>query len=471
MRLVTTDGTQDPTQPHEAAHSGRSPVTATENTAREPRGVQPIVYLTAGAGGMYCGSCLHDNTLAKALQRCGIDVLLVPTYTPIRTDEEDVSSARVFYGGLNVFLSQLVPLYQYLPDAVTRWLDRPGLIRFATNRASAVNAESLGSLTVSMLRGVHGQQRHELEKLCSWLRDVQPRMVVLSNALIAGCVPRLKELLQVPVLVTLQGDDIFLDSLPDPYRRQSLEVLRELVSSIDGYLVNSRFYATRMGTLLQIPDAKFATVPLGINVDGFPVSDINSTAVRENSQPTIGYFARLAPEKGFHLLVDTFVELHRRGNVPGVQLHAAGWQGPQHLSYYQEQLAKLRAAGCEASFHYAGAVNREQKIEFLRGIDVFSVPTIYEEPKGLFVLEALAAGVPVVQPAHGAFPELLAQTGGGKLVPPNSPVHLADALEELLLDRATRRELGRAGQRTVHQKFNSDAMAAEVWATWKRFLK
>ena len=46
-----------------------------------------IVYLAAGAGGMYCGSCLHDNTLAAALMRLGEDVLLMPTYTPIRTDE------------------------------------------------------------------------------------------------------------------------------------------------------------------------------------------------------------------------------------------------------------------------------------------------------------------------------------------------------------------------------------------------
>ena len=460
MGPVITDGTQEPSL-------------SRDEVPRDLRVPRPIVYLTSGAGGMYCGSCLHDNTLSKALQRRGVDVLLVPTYTPIRTDEEDVSSARVFYGGVNVFLSQNVPLYRYLPELLTRWLDRPSFIRLATNRASAINATSLGALTVSMLRGTHGQQRRELENLCSWLHGQQPRMVVLSNVLISACVPRLKELLQVPVLVTLQGDDIFLDSLPEPYRRLSLEELSRLVPHIDGFLVNSRFYAQRMGAMLQIPDAKFATVPLGVNVDGFPTADVYSAArTHDDSQPpTIGYFARIAPEKGFHLLVDAFLEVHRRGRVSNVRLRAAGWQGPQHRAYYQEQLDKLRAAGCESAFHYAGAVNREQKIEFLRGIDVFSVPTTYEEPKGLFVLEALAAGVPVVQPAHGAFPELLAQTGGGKLVPPHSPVQLADALEELLLDRAARLELGRTGQRTVHQKFNSDAMAEAVWETWQRFLQ
>jgi hypothetical protein len=184
-----------------------------------------IAYLTSGAGGMICGSCLHDNTLARALIRRGIDIQLIPTYTPIRTDEEDVSSPAVFYGGLNVFLDQMVPGFRYLPSFVTRWLDHPGLIRWATKRASATSAAS---------------QRRELEQLCTWLRDLRPSLIVLSNALIAGCVPRLKELLPAPVLVTLQGDDIFLDSLPEPFRQRSLDELRKLVRSIDGFLVNSQ---------------------------------------------------------------------------------------------------------------------------------------------------------------------------------------------------------------------------------------
>ncbi|MCZ6539665.1 MAG: glycosyltransferase family 1 protein, partial [Chloroflexi bacterium] len=52
-----------------------------------------VAYLTAGAGGMYCGSCMRDNTLAAALLRSGRDVVLIPIYSPIRTDEADVSQA------------------------------------------------------------------------------------------------------------------------------------------------------------------------------------------------------------------------------------------------------------------------------------------------------------------------------------------------------------------------------------------
>ena len=70
-----------------------------------------IVYLTAGAAGMFCGSCMHDNTLVRGLARQGWDLQLVPTYTPIRTDEDDVSVDQVFFGGVNIYLQQKIHLF------------------------------------------------------------------------------------------------------------------------------------------------------------------------------------------------------------------------------------------------------------------------------------------------------------------------------------------------------------------------
>src|ERR1043165_1330623 len=87
-----------------------------------------IIYLAAGAGGMYCGSCLHDNTLAAALLALGEDVLLVPTYTPLRTDEPNVSIDRVFFGGINVYLQEKSSLFRHTPWWMDRWLDHPALL-------------------------------------------------------------------------------------------------------------------------------------------------------------------------------------------------------------------------------------------------------------------------------------------------------------------------------------------------------
>ncbi|MEO8497115.1 MAG: glycosyltransferase family 4 protein [Planctomycetota bacterium] len=418
-----------------------------------------IAYLTAGAAGMYCGSCMHDNTLASALTRLGVDVQLIPTYTPIRTDEEDVSIDQVFFGGINVFLEQQVPGYRFLPRVVRSLLDRPGLIRWATKRAASTSPESLGALTVSMLRGDQGYQATEVAKVCDWLsKTAHPDLVNFSNVLIAGCVPHLKRKLNVPVVVTLQGDDIFLESLPEPYKAQALSEIRRLVEHIDAFLTHSQYYASFMSEYLGIPPEKFRVVPLGIDTRDFPPID-HAARARTDTPRTIGYLARLAPEKGLHVLVDAFIELRKRPATRDVRLEIAGWLGENNRSYAEAEFAKLRAAGLQDHFHYAGSIDREEKLAFLQRLDVFSVPTTYREPKGLFVLEALAAGVPVVLPSHGAFPELLAATGGGRLVAPNDPLALADELERTLFDQPARHRLGQEGAKAVHERYNAEVMA------------
>ena len=164
---------------------------------------------------MFCGSCLHDNALAKALHTDGWDVMLVPFYTPIRTDEQDVSVDQVFFGGINVYLQQKIPFFRYLPSLFDRVLDNPKLIRRVTKNAIETDAKMLGSLALSMLKGAQGNQRKEVQRVCKWLVGEQPDLIVISNILVAGFVPALKMQLDVPVLVTLQGDDLFLDGLTD----------------------------------------------------------------------------------------------------------------------------------------------------------------------------------------------------------------------------------------------------------------
>ena len=179
-----------------------------------------VACIAAGAGGMYCGSCIHDNTLAAALMRLGVDVTLVPTYTPLRTDEESVSLERVFYGGISVYLAQKSALVRRLPPWATRPLDRPGLLRWAAGRfAGSTEARDLGALTLSVLRGEEGRQRRQLEELCRWLaRDLRPDLVQLTNTMFAGLAGPLKRALGRPVLCAVQGEEIFLDRLVEPFR-------------------------------------------------------------------------------------------------------------------------------------------------------------------------------------------------------------------------------------------------------------
>ena len=414
-----------------------------------------IAYFTAGAAGMYCGSCLHDNALAKALIRLGHDCMLLPTYTPIRTDEKDISSDQLFFGGLNVYLQQMSPLFRWLPKWADSFLSSPRLVNWIASRSMGTTADKLGALTVSMLKGSHGHQAKEVSRLCDWLEKESPDVVVFSNLLIAGCIPEIRRRLGCPSAVILQGDDIFYDGLSEPYRGQAMTELRRLAKDVDRFVVNSQDYGERMQEMLGFSDAQLAVSPLCLDTSDFEKLDKRGSI---EQTPTIGYLARLAPEKGLDILIDAFLEL--AGKDSQVHLKIAGWLGDQNQDYWSEQQGKLSAAGLSDRYQYVGEVDREGKLEFLRSIDVLSVPTPYLEPKGLFVLEALAAGVPYLQPAHGAFPEIHERLGGGQLFPPESASVLADGLAQMLADRAALRELGAAGRTNVLQ-FASSRQEAE----------
>ena len=415
-----------------------------------------IVYLTAGAAGMYCGSCMHDNTLAKAISKEGVDIELVPTYTPIRTDENDVSVDQVFFGGINVFLQQKFPFLRWMPKVFDRFLDSPWLIRRVTKNASKVSPVELGKLAYSMLKGEKGNQRKEVKRLIGWLEHKsKPDVVLFSNALIGGCIPAIQRQLKVPCFVTLQGDDIFLDSLPDKYKELCIQQIGEMQSSVAGFISHSSFYADFMSDYFSIDRSRIKVTPLGIEADDFP----QSQPALQQRDPTIGYFARLAPEKGLDILVDAFIKLKADGKVPKARLRIGGWLGPTNETYANEQFEKMEKAGLKADFEYVGSIDRDSKIKFLNSLDVLSVPTHYAEPKGLFVLEAMASGIPVVQPDHGAFPEVISSTQGGVLFPAGDTEALAGELAELLNDNQRRQELAQAGYDAVHRNRNSQVMA------------
>src|SRR5581483_2238879 len=271
-----------------------------------------IAFITAGAAGMYCGSCMRDNTLVTALRALGHDALHIPTYPPIRTDEPDVSQSRVFFGGINVYLQQKSWLFRHTPWLLDRLLDVPRLLRWVSRFAVRTKYSDLGELTVSMLQGRDGKQRKEVAKLTGWLAaEVKPEVVLLTNALLSGIVPGLKDRLNVPVLVTLQGDDIFLDALPEPYRKRCVELIRKNGERVDGYVCTSRYYADHMAAYLGLPREKMHVVYPGINLHG------HGPPVRVRGEPpfVVGFFARVCPEKGFHNVVDAFVELRK---MPGM---------------------------------------------------------------------------------------------------------------------------------------------------------
>jgi len=427
-----------------------------------------IAYITAGAAGMYCGSCMHDNTLAAALIAQGHDALLIPTYTPIRTDEADVSQGRIFFGGINVYLQEKSSVFRHTPWSIDRLLDARWLLNWVSRFAVKTEAQVLGKLAVSMLKGEHGRQRKEVAKLANWLaRDVKPDVVHLSNVIISGMVHEVKRQVGVPILGELQGDDIFLESLPEPYKHDALRLIREHCREFDGFLATSHSYADFMAGYLDIPRDKIAVVHPGLNLKGHG----SASAPRDGGPGTIGYFARICPEKGLQVLVDAFCLLRQMPHCPKYRLRISGWLGEQNRAYFEEQLKKLTACGLAGDFEHVESPDHASKVRFLQSLDVLSVPTVYREPKGLYVLEAWANGVPVVQPRHGSFPELIEATGGGLLVNPEDPADLARGLREILQDGAKRQKLGRQGLEAVRQRFTADMMARNTLEVYRQYVR
>lgn len=427
-----------------------------------------ITYITAGAAGMFCGSCMHDNTLVAALARQGHDALLVPTYTPIRTDEPNVSQKRVFFGGINVFLQQKLGLFRHTPWFLDRLLDAPRLLRWVSRFAARTQAQDLGDLTVSMLQGEHGYQRKEVAKLVRWLsREIRPQLIHLTNALISGMVPEIKRQLDVPILCELQGDDIYLESLPEPYRGKSLALIRAHCREIDGFLATCGYYADFMADYFAIPRERIHVVYPGLDLRGHGAP----RPPRQDQAFTIGYFARICPEKGLHVLMEAFRILRQTPGTERCRLHVSGWLGDNNRAYFDDLCKQLKEAGLADSFQHTESPDHESKVRFLRELDVLSVPTVYREPKGLYVLEALANGVPVVQPRHGSFPELIEATGGGLLVQPEDAHDLARALLQLFQNASHAEELGRKGKEAVHSRFHADAMARATMDVYSRYVR
>ncbi len=430
-----------------------------------------VVSVTAGGAGMYCGSCKHDNLLARELMRRGVDVQLVPTFTPIRTDDDDVSLPRVFLGGLHLYLQDRWPALRRLPPWLDRWLAHPALLRALSRSGlesqAADRQRDETRLALTLLAGLAGSLAKETAVLVDWIVAEKPDIVHVSNLLVAGFVPELQRRLDVPVVATLQGDDLFLDELGPDGRVQVLDGLRRLAASVDAFVVTSRYYRDHMSALLELETERVHVHPLGIDPE--PLSSMDSPGEPSDQPPTIGYLARLWEPKGLGLLVDAFLQLVER--VDGVELRVAGWLGAADRPFVEAQRRRLEAVGLGDRFHLETDVDLAGKVRFLRSIDLLCVPTLYPESKGMYALEAMAAGVPVVLPRHGALPELLDRTGGGVLVEPNDAAALAEALSELLSDDTRRHALGADGRAGVLKGATASHAAEALFELYDRLVK
>lgn len=430
-----------------------------------------IIYIATGAANMYCGSCMHDNALAAGMMAAGEDVTLFPLYTPMRLDEKSVGERQIFYGGIKAYLMQKYPRPFFGRDLLLRAAGSQAILRLMPrfDIGSAVDPVANAELTISMLKGESGNQRELLQEFVGWVKSTyKPDVIHITNALLIGVAREFKRSLQVPITCGLHGEDIFLEGMPQPYQDEAIALIRERAADVDRFLAISGYYGEMFSKWVGLDRSKIDVVYPGIALDDYRDLTPDSSTSRP---PTIGFFARFVPEKGLHLLVDAFISLTRSDEFPDLRLVAGGYVSRAYKTYIDGIHKKIKDNGLEDRVNLLGTLERADKLNFFKQIDVFSVPAPYREPKGISILEALAAGVPVVQPNHGAYPEWVNATQGGLLHRPHDSIDLAEKLATLLRDAELRKRLGQQGRAGVFEKFSSEKMAAGTLDAMRRLTE
>jgi glycosyltransferase involved in cell wall biosynthesis len=416
-----------------------------------------FVQITPGSGdSFYCENCLRDLDMVQAMQARGLDVVMVPLYLPIR----GAGDTPIFFGGVNVYLQQKLPMFRKTPRWVDRWFDSRGLLRWAGRKAGMTSARDLGETTLSMLQGRDGMQAKELDRLIDWLclEENRPDIVCLSDALLLGLVQALRERLKVPVICLLQDEDGFVDGLGSPYAERVWDLMRRQGGLVDGFVAVSGFYGGLMKERLAIPEAGMHVVPMGIRADKF------QPASEPPAVPTIGFLSRQCPARGLDTLVDAFILLKKQERFKRVRLHVSGGRSQADEPFIKEMCHNLAEAGALDDVIFSTDFSFEARQEFLQGLTVLAVPEKMPVAYGLYVLEAQACAVPAVEPAIGVFPEILEQTGGGVLYQDNTAAGLAVALEPLLADPAKTHALGQNGREGLLRHYDVSRTAEQLIA-------
>lgn len=425
-----------------------------------------IVQVVPGSGdNFYCENCVRDNATIRALHRAGHDVVVVPMYLPQRIDANRlVSDAPIFFGGVNAYLQQRFGIFRHTPRWLDKLFDCGPILRFAAKRAGSVRARGLGEMTHSILAGRDGKQAKEVDRLLDWLADqARPDVVHLSNPLLLGLGRAIKERLGAPVVCSLQDEDVWLDAMEPAWAERCWRAMNDACGVVDGFIAVSESFGDAMKARLDIGDDRMHVAHIGIDADATAASSRN-----RSGPPVIGYLARMSRSLGLGVLIEAFLALRADPRFAGLTLRVSGGSTGDDHEFLAAMRKRLTAAGAASDVEWVDAFDRDARRAFFESLTVFSVPTQEGTAFGTYLLEALAAGVPVVQPNVGAFPELIDATGGGILYDAkdlDEARHaevLASTLGGLLGDADRVAALGDAGRRAVLERFSAERMVDRV---------
>ena len=424
-----------------------------------------IVHIVPGFGGtFYCGNCLRDSGVVASLKKAGHDAITLPMYLPLTLNGETNPDLPVFYGAVNIYLKQF-PVFRHMPKWFEKLLDSPPVLKFAAKKSGSTRASGLEDLTKSMLLGAEGHQSEELQQLVDFLRyHEKPDIVHVSNALLLGMAKKIRDEVGVPVVCSLQDEDVWVDAMHENQREKMWQLLAEKGKDVDAFIAVSDFFAGVMQKRMAIPDEKLHVLHVGVRPDAYTYSKPAS-----NPQ-AIGYVSRMCAENGFEVLIDAFILLKKNPAFKSVKLKATGGQTGDDKEFIHKQISKLKRNNIDKDFEITHDFTQSALQDFFKLTTVLSVPVLNGEAFGLYQLEALASGVPLVQPELGAFPEIINATGGGVIYKPNTAEALAEKLAEVLSDTTKLETMSLSGRKAVEEKFDCGKLSEKMVEIYKTLI-
>jgi len=423
-----------------------------------------IVNIVPGFGGtFYCGNCLRDSAYSKSLKASGHEAITLPLYLPLTSkDYNPENDIPVFYGAVNVYLEQKFSFFRKMPHWLHSFFNSPSILRYAAKKSSSTRATGLEDMTISMLQGSEGYQKEELDELIYFLKHHEkPDVVHLSNALLLGLAKKIKEELQIPVICSLQDEDVWVDVMNEPHRSQVWKLMGEKALDTDALIAVSNYFADQMKQKMSIPDEKLQVVYIGVDTSKYSVKTPNLDI------PTIGYLSRSNKENGFEILIDAFIKLKENPKFRNTRLKVTGGRTSDDDKFISQQVDKLKRKGYQNDIEFMEDFRTESLGNFFEGLTLLSVPVLEGEAFGLYQIESLGSGIPLVQPALGAFPEIIEATGGGVTYHPNTADALAKKLEEVLSNPEQIKQMSSNGLKAVNEKFNTSVLVQKMIEVYK----
>jgi glycosyltransferase involved in cell wall biosynthesis len=418
-----------------------------------------ILFIIPGSGdSFYCGNCFRDNLQASALRQAGHDVIIMPLYLPLR-DKSFQADTPLFFPATTYYTAQKFFGKRKMPKWLERITGSDRMLDIASSMSGTTSAEGMEEMTLSMITGDDPAFADHVDQLINWIKNQEtPDIIHLSSTLLIGIAKVLRQHLTIPVICSVQDEEVWIDSLNATHAGIAWQGISENIRYIDRFITTSEFYKKIVRE--RVPGINnIEVIYPGVDREKYATTTLPEL-------PAIGFFYRMNRENGLDILAEAFVKLKKRNTIPNLKLKIGGGYTGKDKRFLKAVRKELLPY--QDDVEIAETYSLEEHANFYRSITVISVPLTFDEGVGLYLCEAFAAGRPAVEPATGSFPEIVGNAG--ILYQPNNSEALADALEKILTNKEYYNYLVGEVNNLSLTRYNQDVLAEKLESVYKQYM-